>query len=284
MGIHEEARLGTLTEVKLANYLREDPNRLNEQDPDTPARYTPLASAAVNGHAKVVDLLLRNKADPDAPCANDARPLHLVAQNWQGPKGKQGPIIKLLLGNKPPPEVVDRPLAPENNTALMLILKKRPIDLDSIKLLRKAGASPTLKNALGESATTLAQESNDKRVRQAVLNPNASGRSGSSKVIDAIITFLGLILAAVNTFANSVITRVFKKTPKVPSDVARADKVDGIIQKQPAFERFFKGNPTFIKDFAAKAAGISEITGDNPELQRKLITVSLHQQVIYCDE
>ncbi|UKZ82711.1 hypothetical protein TrVFT333_010506 [Trichoderma virens FT-333] len=144
MGIHEDARKGTLVGSTLTGYIEGNPNIVNEWDPVE--GMTPLAAAVIEGHAEVVKQLLRRRAKPDAPCKNGEMPLLLAAWKTSSNRSK---IIQLLLNIKKMPQgYVDATCKIANgNTPLMFILSNtNPIDLDSVRLLRKAGASLTLEN------------------------------------------------------------------------------------------------------------------------------------------
>lgn len=165
MGIHEDARNGTLVKSTLKRYMEGNPNIINEQDPVK--GMTPLAAAVIEGHVETVKELLKNRAKPDIPCKKGETPLLLAA--WKTSSNRPR-IIELLLGIKKMPQgYVDATCKlAENNTPLMFVLKKTKPDIDSIRLLCKAGASLELQNDDGVSAEDMAKETGKQKVLQAI--------------------------------------------------------------------------------------------------------------------
>jgi ankyrin repeat protein len=87
--IHERAWGGTLSEADLTNVGQ----GINEVDPDR--ELTPLAAAVWNGHVSVAQLLLRHNADVNQPSGTRS-PLWIAASRTERNAGR---IIQILLRN-----------------------------------------------------------------------------------------------------------------------------------------------------------------------------------------
>ncbi|EHK20685.1 uncharacterized protein TRIVIDRAFT_223654 [Trichoderma virens Gv29-8] len=268
MGIHEDARKGTLVGSTLTGYIEGNPNIVNEWDPVE--GMTPLAAAVIEGHAEVVKQLLRRRAKPDAPCKNGETPLLLAAWKTSSNRSK---IIQLLLNIKKMPQgYVDATCKIANgNTPLMFILSNtNPIDLESVRLLRKAGASLTLENNDGVSAEEMAEESGDTQVKYA-LRPEEEQ------------TFFQKSSAFITSLLLYVVAWVVNGS-KETNAADFAANVDNFVQENPILERFFKGKK-FIQELAKKASDLENDPSTplgSKELLPKTIKVNLHQQAILC--
>jgi hypothetical protein len=319
MGIHEDAWQGTLVGDVLDNYLKNDPNAINEQDP-LEGR-TPLAAATVGGHAEVVDELLKKGAKADALSRDGETPLLLAASeaNYNRPR-----IIQLLLGKTLSVDATC--LTAERNTPLMFVTKKK--DIESIRLLRKAGASLVLTNNDNKNAEAIAKETEDDAVIDA-LNPDKE-RSALIEIAAMVVSFLLFIVAWVNDapYVNDAGKEVFSRMRRLNSDlylktdqvgtrslvnsisrniptnrkpqaVNRPDQpgrprpnkakfvenVDKYVKAKPVLKYFFENKEDYIKELAQKAADLENNPSTalgNKDLLPKTIEVSLHQQVIYC--
>ncbi|KAK9413815.1 hypothetical protein SUNI508_11633 [Seiridium unicorne] len=124
---------------------------------------------------------------------------------------------------------------------------------------------------------------------------NASARE---KVVSFVLNLLSYVVAWVNRAFN---VNVGIKPPLNPSldklvypsrqaddKAAFVADVEGFVTKTPnSVKNFFKGKPDYIKDVAQRTADLA----DDPttpicqkDLLPKTISVSLHQQVLYCDD
>ncbi|KAJ3560792.1 hypothetical protein NP233_g10602 [Leucocoprinus birnbaumii] len=290
MGIYEDARQGTLDRSKLNSYLQSNPNILNEQDPAT--GLAPLATAAVAGYADVVELLLGKGAKADALSKNGETALLVTTRDS---KSKNRPRIVQLLLSKTPADSVDATSAADGNTPLMHAILRS--DIESIRLLVKAKASLTVTNNNGLTAEKMAEAAPDKAVARA-LDPDKE-RSALTKLTSLVSSFLLYIVAWVNKTADGVMRKVFGLNPdfntntddkvndgETPNKKQFLENVDTFVKDSP-LERFFKDKPNYIQDLAKKA---TELKNDpntplgQPDLLPKVIKVTLHQQVIYCDD
>ncbi|KAF8217843.1 hypothetical protein K438DRAFT_1656791 [Mycena galopus ATCC 62051] len=291
MSIHEDARQGRLVGDTLSRYLLNDPNILSQQDPAT--GYAPLATAAVAGFADEVEQLLRRGAKADALSRGGETALLLATRE----NSKNLPRIVQLLLSKTSAGSVDATTAADgNNTPLMYAVLRE--DIESIRLLVKAGASLTATNNSGLSAETMAAASSNKAVARA-LDPEKEP-STLAKLSGVVGSVLLYIVAWVNKTANGVMSRLFGLNPtlneniddvvndgETPNKAQFLENIDNFVKDNPTLERFFKGNPNYIQELAKKA---TELENDpktplgQPDLLPKTIKVTLHQQVIYCDD
>ncbi|EOD45654.1 putative ankyrin repeat protein [Neofusicoccum parvum UCRNP2] len=229
----------------------------DEQDPVS--GLTPLAVATIEDNADKVRQLLKQGAKVDARSRDRETPLLLAAWKTNYNRAR---IIQLLL-EKAPPVDATCPKA-ENNTPLMFVVLKK--DLESIRLLRKAGASLTKKNNNGFTATKLAEDTNDKAVILA-LTP-AKERSALAQLVDLVVGFLLFIIAWVNDKAKGVVRQVSGLNPELdqrlnqdvngseqPSNAKFVENVDKIVKDSP-LERFFEDKKDYIQDLALITDGM----------------------------
>ncbi|KAK7033426.1 putative ankyrin repeat protein [Favolaschia claudopus] len=290
MGIHADAQQGVLDKAALTRYLQSNPDILSELDASTGR--TPLATATVAGFADEVDLLLKRGAKPEA--LSRAGETVLLLANRETKKNRPR-IVQLLLDKMPATSIDATTAADANNTPLMFAVLNG--DVESVRLLVKAGASRTVTNSRGVSAQQMADGASDKAVKRAI-NPNE--QSSIAKLTAVVGSFLQYIVAWVNKTAKGVAQRLFGYNPKFDKGIDEAvnygetpnkaeflENVDDFVQKNPVLERFFKGNPNYIQELAKKATELKDDPSTplgQPDLLPKTIKVTLHQQVIYCDD
>lgn len=213
MGIHEDAQQGNISKDALTRYLRDNPNILNEQDGTGRA---PLAIAAVAGFADAVELLLKRGATADALSRDGETALLLVTR----PKTSRNRprVVQLLLSKMSADSVDATTAAAGNNTPLMFAVLNE--DVESIRLLVKAGASLTATNDKGLTSQEMAP---NKTVALA-LNPGKKDWA-FAKLTAIVGSFLLFIVAWVNKAINSVARRLFGLNPELNenlNDVSRA--------------------------------------------------------------
>ncbi|KAF7361177.1 putative ankyrin repeat protein [Mycena sanguinolenta] len=290
MGIHEDAQQGTLIGDTLARYLQSNPNILNKKHPVTGR--APLATAAVAGFADEVEQLLERGAKADALSRDGETALLLVTRETTRNRPR---IIQLLLSKTPAGSVDATTSGDGNKTPLMYAVLRE--DLESIRLLVKAGASLTATNDSGLTAEQVAAASSNKAVARA-LDPEKE-QSALGKLVALVGSFLLFIVAWVNKTANGIANRLFGLNPtlnddidekvndgETPNKVQFLENVDEFVKNSP-LERFFKGNPNYIQELAKKATELKDDPSTplgQPDLLPKTIKVTLHQQVIYCDD
>ncbi|KAF5642777.1 transcription factor [Fusarium tjaetaba] len=285
MSIFQDARNGTLSKYKIDTYLKTDPNILESIDPST--GNTPLGTAVVAGIPNVVENLLKKGAKADAPSRDGETPLLLAT--WMTTKERPR-IVQLLLASTPAGSVDSTTDAAGNKTPLMFAIQKR--DIQSIRNLRRAGASLTVKNAAGTTAQDDAVATKDMAVVRALDPDKERGLSGM--VTDMVLAFLLYIVAWVNGALEDAVRRASglsgEDNPQIDGKVNKGltpnknqfqRNVDKYVNENPVLKNFFKDRPDFIQEVAKKAANLEkedEPLGDKDTLP-KTIKVSLHQQL-----
>jgi ankyrin repeat protein len=218
MTIHEDARQGTLVGSKLTRYLKNNPNIVNEQDPTTGR--APLATAAVAGFAEVVEQLLEKGAKAEALSRNGETALLLATRETSKDRAR---IVQLLLSRTPESLVDATTAADSNNTPLMYAVIKK--DIESVRLLVKALASPTAPNDNGLTPESAA--ASDKAMKRA-LNPEE--KSILMQVADQVGGYLSYIVASINDTANNAMNKLFGLNPKLNEHI---DEVSGMVDVHP---------------------------------------------------
>lgn len=220
MSVFEDARRGVLVGEKLRSCVRANPKILNQKDPAS--GLTLLALAVVNGHPDEVRELLKRGAKADAPCKKGETPLLLAA--WK--TTKERPLIIQLLLEKTPRRSIDTTCGEARNmTPLMYVVEKN--DVESVRLLRKSGASIRIKNDDGFNAEEMAEEK-DRAVLLA-LHPKKEQLQWR-KWAQAPLNFLLYIIACLNAFTG-YFQRVFSFNPESRrplSPVRRHNSLDSL--------------------------------------------------------
>lgn len=208
MSIFEDARNGALTGTKIDSYLQSTPSILDKQDPST--GYTPLATAVVAGFPDEVDQLLKKGAKPDGLSRGGETPLLLAT--WKTTKERPR-IVQLLVAKSPPSSIDSTTITAENKTPLMYAIENK--DLDSIRILRRAKASLSIKNEDGfnakEVADEVAEQANDLAVVRA-LYPDKE-QSTLARLASTVLGFLLYIVAWVNEKINGLVRRASGLNP-----------------------------------------------------------------------
>ncbi|KAJ7800238.1 hypothetical protein B0H14DRAFT_2900454 [Mycena olivaceomarginata] len=245
----------------LTRYLLNNPNILDEQDPATGR--APLAIAAVAGFADEVEQLLQKGAKADALSRNGETALLLITQETSRESAQDCPA---------------------------------PPQQDARGLLHQTARQGW---GYGLTAEQMAIASSDKAVARA-LNPEKKP-SIFAKLASVVGSVLLYTVAWVNKTAKGVVRRLFRLNPKLdekstspavntgetPNKEEFVENVDNFVKENPTLERFFKGNPNYIQELAKKATELKDDPSTplgQPDLLPKTIKVTLHQQVIYCDD
>jgi hypothetical protein len=202
MSIFEDARKGILVGDRLDNYVKRNANILNEQD--LSSGLTPLAIAVVEGFPEEVEQLLKKDAKVDGRSRNGETPLLLAA--WKT-TNERVLIIQLLLSKTPSVDTTCS--AAENKTPLMYAIENK--DIDSIRMLRKAGANLKIKNDEGFNAKEVAIYTDDSAVLRA-LYPDKE-QFYLAKVAAVVIEFILFILAWLNGAIKEVVRRASSLNP-----------------------------------------------------------------------
>lgn len=206
MSVFDDARKGILVGRRLGDYMASNPNMLDEQDPGSGR--TLLAIAVVGGFVEEVEQLLTEGAKADGLSRNGETPLLLAA--WQT-TNERPRIIQLLLAKTPSRSVDTTCRDAENKTPLMYAIENK--DIDSIRILRRAGASLTIKNDGGFNAKEMAEDKNDKAVLRA-LYPDKE-QLDLARLAAVVVSFLLYIVAWVNAALNGVVRRASGLNPEL---------------------------------------------------------------------
>ena len=202
MGIHEDARNGTLIDLVLNKYLQDNPSILSEQDPTE--GLVPLAAAVVGAYVDEVEQILGKGAKADALSRDGETPLLLAARKASTNRSR---IIQLLL-DKTPKESIDATVSTvKNNTPLMFVVQKK--DVESVRLLRRAGASLAAKNDDGITAQEMAEKSSPE---YRALEPDLE-LTALEKLSAMVTKFLLFIVAWSNDAYNGVMKRLYGLNP-----------------------------------------------------------------------
>jgi hypothetical protein len=120
------------------------------------------------------------------------------------------------------------------------------------------------------------------------------------KYVDYILNITDYVIAWVNKTANGVVRKLFGLNPALVDETDQQVNPDGQPKSKAEFvsnikkafqgtpaERFFKNNPKFIEELAEKAASLADDPNTpicNKDLFPKTAQVTMHQQVLYCDD
>ncbi|KAJ0417682.1 hypothetical protein BJY00DRAFT_315630 [Aspergillus carlsbadensis] len=143
--IWEDARTGSLTEKRLLDHMMEDPESLDGPDP---AGTTPLGHALKASKASIVELLMKNTADPDT-LSEGLTPTYLAVIATHNSER----LLQLLLGRNP--KTLDTPVPSKNNETPLMAAIAVARNPRLVKQLVEAGASLDKTNGDGKSARGL---------------------------------------------------------------------------------------------------------------------------------
>ena len=102
---------------------------VEEREPIT--LYTPLHVAAINGHERIIQLLLSHKADVNSRSRTEATPLHCASQ-----EGHLASVVTLLLAGADP-------LLPKHRGALPIHSAAQRNHVEVVRILiEQGGCSP----------------------------------------------------------------------------------------------------------------------------------------------
>lgn len=118
--------------------------------------------------------------------------------------------------------------------------------------------------------------------------------------VDYVLSITGYVIAWVNKTAKGIVRQLFGLNPEFVEETDQEvnnngqpnTKAEFVSNVRKAFEgtpaeRFFKNNPKFIEELAEKAASLADDPNTpicNKDLLPKTAQVTMHQQVLYCDD
>lgn len=184
MSLHGDSQAGTLTRASLQKYLV-----LVDTNVEDKNGFTPLALAVKNGHPSVVKLLLQSGATVDKSIRDGRTPLYLAANAKQN----RPRIVQLLLEQSPKPDVDAASPEWSNETPLMAAITQGR-DPEVVQLLVDAGASLTKTNDRGETAVSLADQTTNTAIKNALV-PKGQGSSIGSALAQLLVSALLFALA-----------------------------------------------------------------------------------------
>jgi hypothetical protein len=207
MGIHEDARQGKLVGDTVTRYSRDVPGILNQLDPSTGR--SPLASAAIAGHADSVEQLLKRGAKPDALSRDGENTLLLTVRDGIRNRSR---IVQLLLTQMPNDAIDATTSANDNKTPLMYAVLRS--DLQTIRLLATAGASLTATDSEGRTAKDIAPN----KLVQLALNPKLEKEARAVQTAN-VGSILNTVLAWVNKTSDGIVDLLFELNPTLDEEI-----------------------------------------------------------------
>ncbi|KAI0798931.1 hypothetical protein GGR55DRAFT_684464 [Xylaria sp. FL0064] len=296
--VFDDARQGILVNSILANWLESDPTCLEQQEPST--GWTLLAIAAASGFPEEIRQLLRKGAKPYLRCRDGETPLLLAA--WKAERER--PLIVQTILERTPPQSTDTSTdntidatcdTAENKTPLMCAIDNS--DIETVRILVKAGASLSKKNNDGFNAVEIAENTGKKSILRA-LKPEKE-QSDLARISAIVITVMLNVIYWVNDALTGVVKRVFgingerhQRTieqinpgPENPTPERFVKNVNTFVEDNPVLKTFFKDKKDFIQNLAQKSVDLAQDATTDlgcSELMPKTMQVTMHQQVIYC--
>lgn len=196
MTIFDEARRGTLIVAGLTD------NELDSNDPTT--GWTLLATAVVSGFPNLVEQLLKQGAKATLQCKNGETPLLLAA--WKTTRERALILQKILRPLKGDINEIDKTCKlAEYNTPLMCAIEN--LDVDSVRLLARAGARLHIKNEDGFNAVQVAQNTGKRSVQNA-LKPQEE-QTNLMRLASGVITLMRHVVSWVNDKFQGAMSKIF---------------------------------------------------------------------------
>ena len=192
--IHEDAWNNQLKSDTLKAYLANDKTVIDSTAPinvdDYTITVTPLAAACCRGHLDVVKLLLRQKADPNAPSQYGRTPLYFVTTRTPPPE--RSAIVQALItaGAKVnlPCYKDDGPVNDDNTPLVNAIIQIKDKEVVSLLVNNGASRTPTVEIVAKEHRMT------------PYLLPTKERKSSREHIVDLVMSMVGHTIA----FANKI--------------------------------------------------------------------------------
>lgn len=208
--IWDDSSKNTLTLERLTDYLKKDPLCINRSSgisrtPGT-ADLTPLAGACRRGHIKVVNLLLENGADANAPCPGKRTALFYATCKCPG-RNRLAIVKALLKAGASYNEVYPE----DGNTTPLMNAIEEVQDKEVVHALVDAGAfTDKPENVHRKTPAMLAKDRN----MEGDLRPEKERNSTvvSGHIVDVLVSVVMLIIDYTNSSFIKGVTKglVFK--------------------------------------------------------------------------
>ncbi|KAE8147149.1 ankyrin repeat-containing domain protein [Aspergillus avenaceus] len=292
--LHAQSRIGNLKHSDLKRYLETiDIDSTDENG------YTPLSLAVKNGHPSAVKILLQQGADPNK-CTRDGRsPLYLAASGKQN----RARIVELLLENKASVDE-PRPEYDNDTPLMMAITKGRDPDVirqlvdagaslaksndrgDTARSLADQMADPAIRNAL------LPKEQQG-RGRAELIQLLISAALLALACIGNWKGWKGIVSDAIRTIYTFTSQKLNGSNPPPGTDFEDPEtseqfkhNINNIVQKC-GLEDFYPPGDSYVDQVASKAAKLKKdpnATLNSSDDICNLARVALYQPILYCDD
>lgn len=217
--IHDESWKGTLTPSSLKAFIANNPSIINSKGGIKDV--TPLAAACWGGHVKVVKLLLKEGADPNAPSPHQRTPFYFVTTRT--PPENRGAIVQALINKDV--NLVNIPCDENGNTPLMNAISQIK-DKEVIHELVDHGAILDKKNKKDQTAETLAKKHGLLRH----IKPKSERETSRAKIVDMVVSLVQAILSYSNEgFLDTVVRGAVKSLYGI------SGKMDPELEKVPTY-------------------------------------------------
>ncbi|KAI0102605.1 hypothetical protein GGR51DRAFT_527057 [Nemania sp. FL0031] len=291
--IHKEAREGTLTSIRLEQFIKDGGN-IN--DPDPARGFTPLAVAAKTGQLSVVKALIEKKADVNKKSRYGCTPLYFAANASKN----RVEVVRALLDAGADVNATDPDC--DNETPIMVAITQAR-DPKVVSMLYNSGASLSVTNSKGENARTMAETSNNPSIQRAIQPPGQQ-RPGLAEAVNALVSLVLFILAYVNSgiitgVAKGVVSNLYhimgstEPDPELSKAIENPTTVDDFTKNVEQYVKdynlghFFSTGSKYLQDVAEKAVHLKDDPNNHlkkPEQIDGLVKLALFQPIFFCDD
>lgn len=290
--IHQDARAGTLGQRQLLEWIRTG-GHINSKDSNG---LTPLCAAAMGGHSRTVQLLLKNGAEVNTASNHGCTPLWFTTRLEDPDRAYSVTDVLLRAGANVTSSSTREML---NTTPLMNAIRCGL----GMKVLRLLLAKQTAKDIA--SAKKDAAFLKNKTVISALKDPSLVLAPVPSKsfFVRSVNALLGYLVAVVNKFTNNALARALGIRGSMNSGpggtvheqkVLSATKFDPVEFKKSVVEhlkatgldKFFPAGSPFLEKVVKKASNLAKKGNTalaRPEHLPGLTQLSLYKPILFCD-